>query len=104
MCRGERGVAEVSTRRPVKAATTRRAWLDKAFHEDDLIKAGLEEEPREGSQGLLAQMAAPIEIAAALQIAGSKVALVVSDTSGKASCDGPHATGIKCFKQRGMRD
>ena len=89
--------------RPQQDACAQLIRLHQVFHEGDLIDAGGEEEARELRQGFFAQMAPSVEIVAAWQVAGGKVAFIGIDIAGEAAGDRPDAARVERFQQRGVR-
>ncbi len=75
--------------RPQQDARAQLVGLHQAFHEDDLIDAGRQEESGEFRQRFLAQIAPAVEIVAARQVAGGKVAFVGVDIAREAARDRP---------------
>ncbi len=67
----------------------------KPFHESHLIKADVQEEPREGRQSLFAQTAAAVKIVAAWQVARGKVALIFIEIAREPARDRPDGTGVE---------
>src|SRR5439155_3441777 len=73
--------------------------LDEVLHEGNLVDTGRQEKLCEGREVFFAEIAAAVEVVAAGQVAGSKVALVSVDVAGEPARDRPDGAGIERLEQ-----